>query len=196
MDIYQFTDNIFKEHETTLKSIVKNEKILKQLEQTAELLLNAFEEGKRVLLCGNGGSAADAQHIASELVGRFFLDRKPLDAEALTVNTSSLTSISNDYSFDNVFARQVEAKGKKGDILIGITTSGTSKNILAAFRIAKELGLKNVCFTGEKAPQLLEELCEVVIRIPSSSTPRIQEFHIVLGHILCEFIEKKINRIF
>lgn len=196
MNIHQFSENVFKEHKVILENIIKNEQILKLIEKTSELIINSLKENKKVLICGNGGSAADAQHIASELVGRFFLDRKPLDAEALTVNTSTLTSISNDYSFENVFARQVEAKGKEGDILIGITTSGTSKNILAAFRKAKELKMKNICFTGEKAPLELDNLCEVVIRIPSSSTPRIQEFHIMLGHIICEYIEKKINGIF
>ena len=189
-------DMLFKtvtlEHQSVLKLLSESPHIINGLETAADFILAAFRSGNKLLLCGNGGSAADAQHIAAELVGRFYLERKALDAEALNVNTSSLTAIGNDYSFERTFARQVEAKGKRGDVLIGITTSGTSKSIVAAFETAKIVGLKNICMTGEKAPRSLDDICDAVIRVPSSCTPRIQEMHILLGHILCEYIEKEL----
>jgi D-sedoheptulose 7-phosphate isomerase len=180
------------DHTMLLGRLQSSESISRLFYQSAELLLFSYRNGNKLLLCGNGGSASDAQHIAAELVGRFYLDRPGIDAETLTVNTSSLTSITNDYSFDNVFARQVEAKGRPGDVLVGLTTSGTSKNILAAFEKARSIGMKNICFTGESAPSSLDTLCDVVLRVPSSCTPRIQEVHILLGHILCEYIEKEL----
>jgi D-sedoheptulose 7-phosphate isomerase len=181
-----------KDHTALLGRLQSSDSISRQYYQSAELLLSALQEGNKLLLCGNGGSAADAQHIAAELVGRFYLERRAINAEKLTVNTSSLTAIANDYSIEQVFARQVEAKGRPGDILVGLTTSGTSKNILAAFEKARSIGMKNICFTGESAPSSLDTLCDVVLRVPSSCTPRIQEVHILLGHILCEYIEKEL----
>ena len=140
------------------------------------------------MLCGNGGSAADAQHIAAELSGRFYLDRPPLDAEALHVNSSYLTAVANDYSFDVIYSRMLEAKGKKGDALIAISTSGNSKNIIQAVKKAKELGVITIGFTGEHGGEL-KNLCDYCIQVPSNDTPRIQECHILFGHILCEIIE-------
>ncbi|MBN1575690.1 MAG: SIS domain-containing protein [Chitinispirillaceae bacterium] len=192
MKIETLFDGVMQDHQSILRDIRSSADSIDGFSAISEMALTAFRNGNKLLLCGNGGSAADAQHIACELVGRFYLERKALDAEALNVNTSSLTAIGNDYSIERIFARQVEAKGKAGDVLIGLTTSGTSKNIIAAFESAKRLGLKNVCFTGEKAPAALDTLCEAVIRVPSSCTPRIQEVHILLGHILCEYVEKEL----
>ncbi len=192
MKIETLFNTVLQEHASVLRRIQDSPELAEGLSVISKLILSAFRNEKKLLLCGNGGSAADAQHIATEFVSRFFLERQALDAEALTVNTSSLTAIGNDYSFDRVFARQVEAKGKPGDMLFGLTTSGTSKNIIAAFEEGRKIGLKNVCFTGEKAPAALDSLCDAVIRVPSSCTPRIQEAHILLGHILCEYIEKEL----
>ena len=142
-------------------------------------------------MCGNGGSAADAQHIATEFVSRFYHERKALNAEALTVNTSTLTAVGNDYSFDRVFARQVEAKGRQGDILIGISTSGESKNIIEAFEAAKKLNMSTIAFTGNRECTM-EHKADMTINIPSEDTPRIQEMHIMTGHIICELVEKEL----
>jgi len=186
-----FSDSV-RDHESCVQRVRGSHELIDGISVVGGMVLAAFRSGNKLLLCGNGGSAADAQHIATELVARFYLERPALDAEALSVNTSSITAIGNDYSFDRVFARQVEAKGKPGDVLIGITTSGTSKNIIAAFKAGRTIGLKNVCLTGEKAPASLDELCDAVIRVPTSCTPRIQEVHILLGHILCEYVEREL----
>jgi D-sedoheptulose 7-phosphate isomerase len=166
------------------------------VEENRELIYQVFcevakrvKEGKKVLLCGNGGSAADAQHIAGELVGRFNIDRKPLPAVALTTDTSVLTAVANDYSFDKIFERQVEALGEEGDVLIAISTSGNSTNVVRAVEKANEMGLLTVGFLG-KDGGLLKELCQHYFLVKSHSTPRIQEVHITLGHVLCDFIEK------
>ena len=192
MSLERLYTTALKDHTALLERLQSSDSISRQYYQSAELLLSALQEGNKLLLCGNGGSAADAQHIAAELVGRFYLERRAINAETLTVNTSSLTAIANDYSIEQVFARQVEAKGRPGDVLVGLTTSGTSKNILAVFEKARSIGMKNICFTGESAPSSLDTLCDVVLRVPSSCTPRIQEVHILLGHILCEYIEKEL----
>jgi D-sedoheptulose 7-phosphate isomerase len=155
----------------------------------AERLIAAFTAGNKALLCGNGGSAADAQHIAAEFVGRFYFDRPPLPAEALTVNTSSLTAIGNDYSFDQVFSRQIEAFGNPGDVCIGISTSGNSRNVVEAFRAARRKDILTVALTGATGGEMATE-AEFCIRIPSTDTPRIQEHHILVGHILCELVEQ------
>jgi D-sedoheptulose 7-phosphate isomerase len=159
------------------------------LAEVAQALIAAFRAGKKVLLCGNGGSAADAQHLAAEFVGKFYFDRPALPAEALTVNTSSLTAIGNDYSFDVVFSRQVEAFGAAGDVLIGITTSGNSRNVVEAFRVARQRGILTVGLTGASGGTL-KEAADYCICIASTDTPRIQEHHILVGHILCELVEQ------
>lgn len=192
MKIGTLFSNVVQEHQAIVGNLIGSDDVADRLSIATHLLLSAFRSNNKLLLCGNGGSAADAQHIAAELVGRFFLERKGLDAEALHANTSTLTSIGNDYSMEQIYSRQVEAKGKPGDVLIGITTSGTSKNIVAAFEAGKKNGMKNVCLTGEKAPASLDRLCDVVIRVPSTCTPRIQEIHIMLGHILCEYVEQEL----
>jgi D-sedoheptulose 7-phosphate isomerase len=159
------------------------------LAEVAQALIAAFRAGKKVLLCGNGGSAADAQHLAAEFVGKFYFDRPALPAEALTVNTSSLTAIGNDYSFDVVFSRQVEAFGAAGDVLIGITTSGNSRNVVEAFRVARQRGILTVGLTGASGGTL-KAAADYCICIASTDTPRIQEHHILVGHILCELVEQ------
>jgi len=155
----------------------------------ARLLIEAYRNGKKVVLFGNGGSAADAQHIAAELLGRFYLERKPLPVEALSVNTSLLTAIGNDYGFDQVFSRQIDALGNSGDVAIGISTSGNSPNVLEAIRLARRKKMKTVGLTGDNGGQLKAE-AEYCICVPSRETPRIQEVHILIGHILCEIVEK------
>jgi phosphoheptose isomerase len=155
----------------------------------AELMRDAVLAGKKVLLCGNGGSAADAQHIAAELVGRFVFERKPLPAIALTTDTSALTAIGNDYGYEHVFARQVDALGNPGDVLVAITTSGTSKNVLAAVASARELGMKVIALTGAKGAAFVAS-CDAGIAVPSTNTARIQENHITIGHLLCEVLDE------
>ncbi|HOI99565.1 MAG TPA: SIS domain-containing protein, partial [Rectinema sp.] len=150
-----------------------------------------FKNDKKILLCGNGGSAADAQHLAAELSGRFYIDRPPLFAEALHVNTSYLTAVANDYSFDEVYARLVKAKGRPSDILIGISTSGNSSNIIKAINAAKEVGMISVGFTGKTGGKMVS-LCDYLINIPSQDAARIQEAHILIGHIICEIVERKL----
>ncbi len=170
------------------REILANDKILKNIEQVVNAAIACFKQGGKVLTCGNGGSAADAQHLSAELSGRFYKDRNPLFAEALHVNTSYLTAVANDYSFDEVYARLVKAKGKNGDILWGFSTSGNSENILRAFIQAKASDMITVGFTGESGGKLAP-LCDILINVPSTDTPRIQECHIVIGHIICELIE-------
>ena len=161
------------------------------LSEIAAILVAALRRGKRVLLCGNGGSAADSQHIAAELVGRFRRERAALPAIALTTDTSILTALANDYSYADVFARQVEALGGEGDVLIGISTSGNSANVLAAVRAAKARGLATIGLAGESGGQL-REAADVCFCVPSRSTSRIQETHITVGHALCEMIESEL----
>jgi D-sedoheptulose 7-phosphate isomerase len=157
--------------------------------ETAKLIIDAYRNGKKVILFGNGGSAADAQHIAAELVGKYYMDRRPLPAEALTVNTSSLTAIGNDYAFERIFARQVEALGNPGDVAIGISTSGNSPNVIEAIRAAKKKGMITIGLTGAEGGRLRNEV-DYCICVPSKDTPRIQEAHILIGHIWCELIER------
>jgi D-sedoheptulose 7-phosphate isomerase len=183
--------------EAIQESIQVKQRILSDVElqgligQAAEECLNAFRNGKKVLFCGNGGSAADAQHLAAELSGRFYLDRDPLPAEALHVNSSFITAVANDYSFDEVYARMVRATGNEGDVLFGLSTSGNSENVIRAFKIAISKGVKTIGLTGETGGKL-KEFSGILIRVPSTDTPRIQESHIMIGHIICEIIETKL----
>ena len=150
----------------------------------------AFRGDKKMLLCGNGGSASDAQHIAAELSGRFYTDRAPLYAEALHVNSSYMTAVANDYGYEATYARMVEAAGREGDVLIGISTSGNSPNVVKAMQKAKEIGMLTVGFTGENGGKM-KAICDIMICVPSSDTPRIQEAHILIGHIICQLIEEE-----
>jgi D-sedoheptulose 7-phosphate isomerase len=155
-----------------------------------EIINQALQKGKKIILCGNGGSAADAQHIAAEFIGRFVKERKALAAIALTTDTSALTAIGNDYGFDKIFERQVEALASPGDILIGISTSGNSKNVINAFNKAIEIGCITIGLTGNEGG-IMSEICKTNIIIPSSITARIQEMHIVIGHIFCTYVDMK-----
>lgn len=175
-----------------LKNKVLNDaELIQTIEKIVNQIIHCYENGGKVLFCGNGGSAADAQHLAAELSGRFYFDRHPLFAEALHVNTSYITAVANDYGFDEVFARLVLAMGSKDDILIGLSTSGNSANILRAFNEANSLGMITIGFTGLSGGQLKEK-CTYLLNIPSIDTPRIQEVHIMLGHIICELVEEKL----
>lgn len=170
------------------QAIISNSLLISEIRKVSVACISAYSRGNKVLLCGNGGSASDAQHIAAELSGRFYYDRAPLAAEALHVNTSFLTAVSNDYSYDDVYARAVQATGKKGDVLVGISTSGNSENVIRALKAAKELGILTVGLTGESGGKM-KEFCDYLINIPSNDTPRIQESHILIGHIICELVE-------
>lgn len=176
---------------TVKETILADEIIISTINEVAELCIKAFTNGNKVLFCGNGGSAADAQHLAAELSGRFYFDRDPLPAEALHVNTSFLTAVANDYSFDEIFARMVKAQGKKGDVLIGLSTSGNSKNVIKAFVKADELGMNTVGLTGETGGKM-KDISDFLINVPSNDTPRIQEAHGLIGHIICELIESQL----
>ena len=150
----------------------------------------AFRAGNRVFFCGNGGSAADAQHLAAEFSGRFYKDRVALPAEALHTNSSYLTAVANDYGYEHVYARLIEGIGQPGDILVGLSTSGNSPNIIEAFRKAKRKGMVTIGFTGETGGRMKED-CDFLINVPSADTPRIQESHIMIGHIICQLVEEQ-----
>lgn len=170
------------------QKIMQNDELISAIRIATELINNGFKNDKKLLFCGNGGSAADAQHLAAEFSGRFYYDRPPLFAEALHVNTSYLTAVGNDYSYNEIYARIVQAKGREGDILVGISTSGNSGNVVKALEKAKDQGMITIGFTGETGGKM-KALCDVLINIPSNDTPRIQEAHITVGHIICELVE-------
>jgi D-sedoheptulose 7-phosphate isomerase len=172
-----------------LKSLVlADESILEAISNSIHAMVACFRKDGKVLFCGNGGSAADAQHLASELSGRFYLDRPPLNAEALHVNTSFLTATANDYSFEMVYQRMIMALGRKGDVLVALSTSGQSPNILRALEAGRKQGMTTIGLTG-KVGGGMQALCDILIRVPSEDTPRIQEVHILIGHVLCEQVE-------
>ena len=174
----------------TKQKLLADEDLLKAICDTVNVIVNAFQHGKRIYFCGNGGSAADAQHLAAEFSGRFYKDRKALPAEALHCNTSYLTAVANDYSFDDIYSRLIDGIGENGDILVGLSTSGNSKNIINAFEVARQKAMITVGFTGETGGKL-KAFCDHLINIPSTDTPRIQESHIMVGHIICELVEQK-----
>jgi D-sedoheptulose 7-phosphate isomerase len=174
----------------TKQAILANQPLLDTIQAVANLMIKALREGKRILWCGNGGSAADAQHLAAELSGRFYYDRPPLNSEAMHCNTSYLTAVANDYGYDLIYSRMIDGACKPGDVLIGISTSGNSTNICNAFRKAKELGVITVALTGETGGEM-KALADYLLNVPSADTPRIQESHIMIGHIICEIVEAK-----
>lgn len=174
----------------TKEKVLKDETIIKTVADCVDVIVTAFKNGNKVLFCGNGGSAADAQHLAAEFSGRFYKDRDALPAEALHCNTSYITAVANDYSYDVIYARLVKGTGVKGDVLIGLSTSGNSKNIMAAFEVAKEKGITTIGFTGESGGKM-KALSDYLLNVPSRDTPRIQESHILLGHIICQLVEEK-----
>jgi len=175
----------------TKQAVLTDEALLTRLEQVVAACVQAFRNGGKVLFCGNGGSAADAQHLAAELSGRFYTDREPLYAEALHVNTSFVTAVANDYDYDEVYARMVRAAGRAGDVLIAMSTSGNSENVLRAIADAKKLDMIVVGMSGESGGKMRDE-CDILLNVPSQDTPRIQEAHMLLGHLLCELIEKQV----
>ena len=181
------------DHQTTFERTAADERMMHSCEKAAEMMVDAVRNHKNLLFCGNGGSAADAQHAAAELVGRYLKVRRAISAESLCVDPSILTAIGNDYGYDFIFSRQVEAKGKEGDVFFAISTSGKSSNILKALEVASQKGLKKILLTSERAPEDVRKLCDAVIAVPSKDTPRIQEVHVFVLHLLCEYIENKIS---
>ena len=174
-----------------LQKIINDKGLITDIEIVTKKVIQAFKHGNKLLLCGNGGSASDAQHIAAELSGRFFKERKPLYAEALHVNSSYMTAVSNDYGFESTYSRMLEAIGKKGDVLIALSTSGNSENVVNAVKMANSLEMLSVGMSGATGGKI-KELCQHNINIPSSNTARIQEAHIIVGHIFCQIIEEKL----
>ena len=192
-----FAENTFMEN---IKNIIRasiavkeqalaDDKLMQAVKDSVNIIVSAFEKGNKVLFCGNGGSASDAQHLAAELTGRFYTDRDALPAEALHCNSSYLTAVANDYSYDVIYSRLLKGVGNRGDILVGLSTSGNSKNIVKAFEMAKEKGMTTIGFTGSTGGKL-KTLSDVLINVPSDDTPRIQETHITLGHIICQLVEE------
>ena len=182
---------IMEESMAVKSRFLEDKSAIETIRKITEAFIKAFRENKKVLFCGNGGSAADAQHLSAELSGRFYLDRPPLYAEALHCNTSYLTAVSNDYSFEDSYSRLVEGMGQPGDILVGISTSGKSKNIINALQMGKLKKMVCIGFTGIN-PGSMKECCDFLLQVPSDVTPRIQEGHMLAGHIICELTEAEI----
>lgn len=187
----QHLKNRIIEHDEVVKCILNSEEYCCKTMQAIDMIVESYRDHGHLFLCGNGGSAADAQHLAAEMVGRFYLERKAWSAEALTTNTSIITALANDYDYNTIFARQLEAKGAKGDVLIGITTSGGSRNIYEAFVKAKQMGVGTILMTGAISEYSdILEYTDILLDVPSKDTPRIQEMHIMTGHLMCEMIEQ------
>jgi len=182
--------NIIQSSIDVKQQILQNEELLAATIDIANKIVEALETGNRIYFCGNGGSAADAQHLAAEFSGRFYTDRKALPAEALHCNTSYLTAVANDYSYEVVYARLIEGIANAGDVLIGLSTSGNSANIVRAFEVAKNKGILTVGFTGITGG-VMKAISDYLINVPSADTPRIQESHIMIGHIICQLVEEK-----
>lgn len=175
----------------TKQQIITDKTLMVTVQKISDAIVNCYKNGGKVLFCGNGGSAADAQHLAAELSGRFYFDRPPLEAEALHVNSSYVTAIANDYSYNDIYSRYVNGVGKSGDVIIGFSTSGNSENIVRALKVAKEKNLITVGMTGASGGKM-KELSDYLLNVPSTDTPRIQESHIMLGHIFCEIVEQQL----
>ena len=194
MNLFLYMDFIkskIQESVDVKKQILDNVELLQAVIQSSDKLIECFKGNGSAYFCGNGGSAADAQHLAAELSGKFYLDRQPLSADALHCNTSFLTAVANDYSFDDIYARLISGLGKKGDVLVGLSTSGNSKNILRAFSKCKELDIYTIALTGATGGQM-KSVADLCLCVPSTDTPRIQESHIMLGHIICEIVESSL----
>ncbi|EAH5018732.1 D-sedoheptulose 7-phosphate isomerase [Campylobacter jejuni] len=181
----------FQESILVKEQILKDEHLITLIKNTSLEVIKAYKKGNKTLLAGNGGSAADAQHIAGEFVSRFYFDRPGIASIALTTDTSVLTAIGNDYGYENLFARQVQAQGTKGDVFIGISTSGNSKNILKALELCKQKEIISIGLSGASGGAM-NELCDYCIKVPSTCTPRIQEAHILIGHIICAIVEEEL----
>jgi D-sedoheptulose 7-phosphate isomerase len=187
----ELISKILKNAADNVTNLSNDNKIISKIEQVVLLCVKAYGNNQRILFCGNGGSASDAQHIAAELSGRFLRDRKPLFAEALHVNSSYLTAVSNDYGFEYSYSRILESAGREGDILVALSTSGNSKNVLKAIEKANSIGMISVGLSGLNGGEM-QSLCNVMINIASKDTARIQEAHILVGHIICQLIEEKL----
>jgi D-sedoheptulose 7-phosphate isomerase len=181
---------IISESITVKSTLLQNETLIKNVDEIVDKMVSALQNGNRIYFCGNGGSAADAQHLAAEFSGRFYIDRDALPAEALHCNTSYLTAVANDYSYDVVYARLIKGLGNAGDFLVGLSTSGNSTNIIKAFEVARGKGIVTVGFTGDSGGKM-KDISDYLINVPSKNTPRIQESHILVGHIICELVEAK-----
>jgi len=181
--------NIISDSVAVKNKLLSDDAMIDRIGQVTDLIVESFRKGKRVYFCGNGGSAADAQHLAAEFSGRFYTDREALPAEALHCNTSYLTAVANDYSYDVIYARLIHGIGQEGDVLVGLSTSGNSKNIVQAFETARKKGIHTVGMTGEGGGKL-KELSDFLLPVPSRDTPRIQESHILIGHIICQLVEE------
>jgi D-sedoheptulose 7-phosphate isomerase len=182
---------ILQESINVKSKLLEDAVLMQTIEQVVEAIIEAFNAGNKVLFCGNGGSAADAQHLAAEFSGRFYTDRKPLPSEALHCNTSYLTAVANDYGYEFVYSRIVKGTGKPGDVIVGLSTSGNSANITLALQTAREIGMKTVGLTGEGGGKM-KDWCDFLIAVPSKDTPRIQESHITIGHIICQLVEERL----
>jgi D-sedoheptulose 7-phosphate isomerase len=182
--------NIITESIAVKNKVLADKTLIKTVEEIVTVIVDAFKNNNRIYFCGNGGSAADAQHLAAEFSGRFYTDRDALPAEALHCNTSYMTAVANDYSYDVIYSRLIKGIAHKGDVLIGLSTSGNSKNIIKAFETAKEKGVITVALTGDSGGQM-KSLSDYLLNVPSKDTPRIQESHILLGHIICQLVEEK-----
>lgn len=180
-----------KELNTLVAVILNDEHTIHLINQISDVIVEAYRSGNKTIFCGNGGSSAEAQHLAAELSGKFKIERAPIPAEACHVNSSFVTAVGNDYNFTKIYSRYIEGFGNAGDVLLGLSTSGTSANIVEAFKKAREKGLKTVAFTGESGGTL-NDLSDFIIRIPSGNIARIQEVHLVLGHIICENVEREL----
>lgn len=189
--INQYIKSHFEDSIQVKNQILQDKAIIELIQKVALITTNAYKNGFKTMLAGNGGSAADAQHIAGEFVSRFYFDRPGIPSIALTTDTSILTAIGNDYGYDRLFARQVQAQGVKGDIFIGISTSGNSANIIEALKVCKEKEIISIGLTGQSGGKMAD-LCDYCIKVPSNCTPRIQESHIVIGHIICAIVEEEI----
>lgn len=191
MDCTTIIDARLRTHLDTMTRVETDEGLKATIGKAVEAIVTCFQNGGRVYFCGNGGSAADAQHLAAEFSGRFYFDRPVLPADALHCNTSYLTAVANDYGYNKVFARLISGLGREGDILVGLSTSGNSENILQAFAVCREKGVRTLALTGANGGRM-KELADLLINIPSTDTPRIQEAHITIGHIICELVEQAI----
>ena len=176
---------------SVVDKILKDSELTQAIDQVSEMIVEAYRNGNKTIFCGNGGSSAEAQHLAAELSGKFKMERAPIPAEACHVNSSFVTAVGNDYDFTKVYSRYVEGFGKAGDVLLGLSTSGTSANVVEAFKKAKEKGLKTVALTGQSGGYL-NELSDVILRVPSMNVARVQEVHLLMGHIICENVEREL----
>jgi D-sedoheptulose 7-phosphate isomerase len=186
--VQQKVQSIISESISVKSKILSDSEMISDIIEVSDLITTCFKGGGKVLFCGNGGSAADAQHLAAEFSGRFYKDREPLFSESLSVNPSYVTAVANDYSYNEVYSRLVKAMGRPGDILVAISTSGNSQNVINAVEVANSIGMTTIGLTGESGG-IMNQICGYILRVPSTDTPRIQESHIMIGHIICEIVE-------